>query len=47
VKNLQQQDVFLVVSSKEKRPSDNEVLTMRLVDRVASTFPSDYHAEVQ
>jgi hypothetical protein len=34
VKNLQQQDVFLVVFSKEKRPSDNEVLTMRLVDRV-------------
>jgi polyribonucleotide nucleotidyltransferase len=30
-----QQDVFLVVFSKE-RPSDNEVLTMRLVDRVLS-----------
>jgi polyribonucleotide nucleotidyltransferase len=24
--------------SKEKRPSDNEVLTMRLVDRIASIF---------
>jgi polyribonucleotide nucleotidyltransferase len=48
VKNLLQQDVFPVVSSKEKRPSDNEVLTMRLVDRVLRPlFPDDYHAEVQ
>jgi polyribonucleotide nucleotidyltransferase len=32
---------------REARPS-NEVLTMRLVDRIASTFfPDDYHAEVQ
>jgi polyribonucleotide nucleotidyltransferase len=45
---LLQQDVFLVVSSKEKRPSDSEVLTMRLVDRVLRPlFPDDYHAEVQ
>ena len=33
---------------REARPSDNEVLTMRLVDRVLRPlFPSDYHAEVQ
>jgi polyribonucleotide nucleotidyltransferase len=32
---------------REARPSDNEVLTMRLVDRVLRPlFPSDY-AEVQ
>jgi polyribonucleotide nucleotidyltransferase len=44
---LLQQDVsgFL---QREARPSDNEVLTMRLVDRVLRPlFPSDYHAEVQ
>jgi polyribonucleotide nucleotidyltransferase len=45
--NLQQQDVFLVVF-KRSASSDNEVLTMRLVDRVLRPlFPSDYHAEVQ
>jgi polyribonucleotide nucleotidyltransferase len=33
---------------REARPSDNEVLTMRLVDRVLRPlFPSDYHSEVQ
>src|SRR6187402_1782431 len=33
---------------REARPSDNEILTMRLVDRVLRPlFPSDYHAEVQ
>lgn len=33
---------------REAKPSDNEVLTMRLVDRVIRPlFPSDYHAEVQ
>jgi polyribonucleotide nucleotidyltransferase len=33
---------------KREGPSDNEVLTMRLVDRVLRPlFPSDYHAEVQ
>jgi polyribonucleotide nucleotidyltransferase len=44
--NLQQQDVFRVVSLREARPS-SEVLTMRLVDRVRPLFPDDYHAEVQ
>jgi polyribonucleotide nucleotidyltransferase len=33
---------------REARPSDQEVLTMRLVDRVLRPlFPSDYHAETQ
>jgi polyribonucleotide nucleotidyltransferase len=33
---------------REARPSDNEVLTMRLVDRaLRPTFPDDYHAETQ
>jgi polyribonucleotide nucleotidyltransferase len=33
---------------RESRPSDDEILTMRLVDRVLRPlFPSDYHAEVQ
>ena len=33
---------------REARPSDNEVLTMRLVDRVLRPlFPKDYHNEVQ
>ena len=33
---------------REARPSDSEVLTMRLVDRVLRPlFPNDYHAEVQ
>lgn len=33
---------------REARPSDQEVLTMRLVDRVLRPlFPSDYHCEVQ
>ncbi|ESU23331.1 polyribonucleotide nucleotidyltransferase [Flavobacterium enshiense DK69] len=33
---------------REARPSDNEVLTMRLVDRVLRPlFPDDYHAETQ
>ena len=33
---------------REARPSDQEVLTMRLVDRVLRPlFPSDYHSETQ
>jgi len=33
---------------REARPSDHEVLTMRLVDRVLRPlFPKDYHAETQ
>ena len=33
---------------REARPSDQEILTMRLVDRVLRPlFPSDYHAETQ
>lgn len=33
---------------REAKPSDNEVLTMRLVDRVLRPlFPEDFHAEVQ
>lgn len=33
---------------REARPSDSEVLTMRLVDRVLRPlFPDDYHAETQ
>lgn len=33
---------------REARPSDEEILTMRLVDRVLRPlFPEDYHAEVQ
>ena len=33
---------------REGRPSDREILTMRLVDRVLRPiFPSDYHAEIQ
>ena len=33
---------------REARPSDGEVLTMRLVDRVLHPlFPKDYHSEVQ
>jgi len=33
---------------REERPSDGEVLTMRLVDRVLRPlFPKDYHSEVQ
>lgn len=33
---------------REAKPSDDEVLTMRLVDRVIRPlFPKDYHAEVQ
>lgn len=33
---------------REAKPSDDEVLTMRLVDRVMRPlFPSDFHAEVQ
>jgi polyribonucleotide nucleotidyltransferase len=33
---------------REARPSDSEVLTMRLVDRaLRPLFPDDYHAEVQ
>ena len=33
---------------REARPSDSEVLTMRLVDRaLRPMFPKDYHAEVQ
>ena len=33
---------------REARPSDGEILTMRLVDRVLRPlFPSDYHNEVQ
>ena len=33
---------------REARPSENEILTMRLVDRVLRPlFPKDYHAETQ
>lgn len=33
---------------REGRPTDDEILTMRLVDRVMRPlFPKDYHAEVQ
>ena len=33
---------------REARPSDQEILVMRLVDRVLRPlFPSDYHAETQ
>ena len=33
---------------REARPSDQEILTMRLVDRVLRPlFPDDYHAETQ
>src|SRR5690606_10402751 len=33
---------------REARPSDQEILTMRLVDRVLRPlFPDDFHAEVQ
>ena len=33
---------------REARPSDNEILTMRIVDRVLRPlFPKDYHSEVQ
>ena len=33
---------------REARPSDTEILVMRLVDRaLRPTFPSDYHAETQ
>lgn len=33
---------------REGRPSDREILTMRLVDRVMRPiFPNDYHAEIQ
>ena len=33
---------------REARPTDQEILTMRLVDRILRPmFPSDYHAEVQ
>ncbi|HEX9151995.1 MAG TPA: polyribonucleotide nucleotidyltransferase, partial [Flavobacterium sp.] len=33
---------------REARPSDSEILTMRLVDRVLRPlFPNDYHAETQ
>ena len=46
---MQQQVVIQVDSFKrEARPSDGEVLTMRLVDRVLRPlFPKDYHAETQ
>ena len=49
MKNLLQQVDILVVSFKrEARPSDGEVLTMRIVDRVLRPlFPKDYHAEAQ
>ena len=33
---------------REARPTDQEILIMRLVDRILRPmFPSDYHAEVQ
>ena len=33
---------------REARPSNDEILTMRLVDRVLRPlFPKDYHAETQ
>ena len=36
------------VVEREARPSDGEILTMRLVDRVLRPlFPKDYHSEVQ
>jgi polyribonucleotide nucleotidyltransferase len=44
---LLQQDVSWRFLQREARPSDNEVLTMRLVDRVLRPRTSDYHAEVQ
>ena len=35
-------------SEEKQRPSDQEILTMRLVDRVLRPlFPEDFHAEVQ
>ena len=38
----------MVSFKREARPSDGEVLTMRLVDRVLRPlFPKDYHAETQ
>jgi polyribonucleotide nucleotidyltransferase len=37
---------FLAVSSK-RRPSDNEINNAFSGPCFASTFPSDYHAEVQ
>jgi polyribonucleotide nucleotidyltransferase len=41
LKCLQQGGFF----KREARPSDGEVLTMRLVDRVLRPlFPKDYHA---
>ena len=37
-----------VIFKREGRPSDNEILTMRLIDRVLRPlFPKDYHAEIQ
>jgi polyribonucleotide nucleotidyltransferase len=44
---LLQQDVSWRFLQREARPSDNEVLTMRLVDRVLRPLFPDYHAEVQ
>ena len=36
------------VLKREARPTDHEILIMRLVDRILRPmFPSDYHAEVQ
>ena len=45
---LQLVDILVAFFKREARPSDGEVLTMRLVDRVLRPlFPKDYHSEVQ
>ena len=37
-----------ILQKREARPSDTEILVMRLVDRaLRPTFPGDYHAETQ
>lgn len=44
----QQADFQVAFFKREARPSDKEVLTMRLVDRVLRPlFPDDFHAETQ
>jgi len=44
----QREDIPVVFFKREARPSDGEILTMRLVDRVLRPlFPKDYHNEVQ
>ena len=45
---LQQEDILEGFFNEKLRPSDGEVLTMRLVDRVLRPlFPKDYHSETQ